>query len=147
MKELAHQNVVRCVDTGISSEGAPYLVIEYIASGCLEDLVVTSGGRLDPWEAVGLICEMLNGLEYIHGQSIIHRGTSSHPIFSCAKRFIRGILMFAQSLLISSWLCLMPVLVERGSPNRKSVWGASCSCPLSRCTMWHRCASQRMSTQ
>ncbi len=24
MKELAHQNVVRCVDTGISSEGAPF---------------------------------------------------------------------------------------------------------------------------
>jgi serine/threonine protein kinase len=70
---LVHSNVVRCIDTGIDSKGAPYLVTEYVSGGCLADEVIERDGRLPQDSAVSLTCEVLNGLEYIHGQSIIHR--------------------------------------------------------------------------
>jgi eukaryotic-like serine/threonine-protein kinase len=73
LKGLAHQNVVRCIDMGIDGKGAPYLVTEYVSNGCLEDEVAAQGGRLRHDLAVNLIGEVLNGLDYIHGQSIIHR--------------------------------------------------------------------------
>jgi len=73
MKPLRHRNVVQFVDTGVNSDGKPYIVTEYIPAGCLEDAVLANGGRLETSYAVQLIGEVLEGLEYIHGQSIIHR--------------------------------------------------------------------------
>lgn len=73
LKGLAHQHVVRCVDAGIDAKGAPYLATEYVAGGSLEDEVVARGGRLHCEDAVNLTCQVLEGLEYIHTKSIVHR--------------------------------------------------------------------------
>ncbi len=73
MKDLSHRNVVQFTDTGVNSDGKPYIVTEYIPAGCLEDAVLANGGRLEASCAVSLIHDVLDGLEYIHGQSIIHR--------------------------------------------------------------------------
>jgi serine/threonine protein kinase len=47
--------------------------MEYVAGGSLQDLVSAAKGRLQPAEAVALIGQALDGLAYIHAQSIIHR--------------------------------------------------------------------------
>lgn len=73
LQGLVHHNVVRCIDMGIDGQGSPYLVTEYVPNGDLADEVAAQGGRLRHDLAVNLICEVLNGLDYIHGQSIIHR--------------------------------------------------------------------------
>lgn len=93
LQSLVHTNVVRYIDTGIDGKGAPYLVTEYVLDGCLEDLVVAEGGRLSHNFAVNLICEVLNGLEYIHAQSIIHRDIKPqnillrHPLVTGSRGF------------------------------------------------------------
>jgi serine/threonine protein kinase len=75
LQGLVHQNVVRYIDMGIDGKGAPYLVTEYVPHGSLADEVAAQGGRLRHDLAVNLIGEVLNGLDYIHGQSkpILHR--------------------------------------------------------------------------
>ncbi|MBI3795917.1 MAG: protein kinase [Deltaproteobacteria bacterium] len=73
LKGLAHPNVVRCIDTGVDSRGAPYLVTEYVPNESLEDMVIARGGQLARDFVLPLICDVLTGLEYIHVQSIIHR--------------------------------------------------------------------------
>ena len=73
MKGFRHQNVVRFVDTGVGNDGKPHVVTEYVRTGCLKDAVLANGGRLEAGYAVELVCQVLDGLEYIHGQSVIHR--------------------------------------------------------------------------
>jgi serine/threonine-protein kinase len=73
LRGLTHPNIVRYVDTGIDENGMPYLVTEYVVDGSLQDMVTAGGGRLPASEAVALICQVLEGLGYIHAQSIIHR--------------------------------------------------------------------------
>jgi serine/threonine-protein kinase len=73
LRALVHPNIVRCVDTGVDTSDLPYLVMEFVAGGSLQDLVSAAKGRLQPAEAVALIGQALDGLAYIHAQSIIHR--------------------------------------------------------------------------
>ncbi|MCI0490259.1 MAG: serine/threonine protein kinase [Blastocatellia bacterium] len=73
LQNLIHVNVVRCIETGIDDEGKPYLVTEFVPDGCLEDELLENGGRLSPTYTANLICQVLDGLEYIHTHSIIHR--------------------------------------------------------------------------
>ena len=71
-KDLAHRNIMRCFDTGIDTQGNPFVVTEYVGGGEL-GAVVDAGTRLRPAVAVPLICGVLDGLEYLHGRQIIHR--------------------------------------------------------------------------
>jgi serine/threonine protein kinase len=73
LRGLAHPNIVRYVDTGIDESGMPYLVTEYVTDGSLQDMLAASGGWLRPEDAVSMVCQVLDGLAYIHAQSIIHR--------------------------------------------------------------------------
>jgi len=70
---LTHSNVVRLLATGIDDRGDPFLVTEYVPGGDLEGEVLRQGGKLPVPFAVGLIVNMLDGLEYLHAQSLIHR--------------------------------------------------------------------------
>jgi serine/threonine protein kinase len=72
-KCLAHQNIVRCIDTGIDRKGGPYIVIEYVPGGSLEEAVIAAEGRLPRNIAINYFFGVLDGLEYLHSQSIVHR--------------------------------------------------------------------------
>jgi serine/threonine protein kinase len=72
-KGLIHKNILRSIDTGIDGNGAPYLVTEYVPHGSLEDEVARCEGKLEARQAIHVIREVLEGLEYLHSQSIIHR--------------------------------------------------------------------------
>jgi serine/threonine protein kinase len=89
LRGLTHSNIVRCIDTGIDAKGRPYLVVEFVPDGSLQSEVNNRGGRLPQHEAVRLVCEALNGLEYIHAQSIIHRDIKPDNIL--LRRTITGI--------------------------------------------------------
>jgi serine/threonine-protein kinase len=73
LRGLTHRNIVRCVDTGLDDSGMPFVTMEYVAGGSLDDLMRTLKRPLQPAEAIPLICQVLDGLAYIHGKSIIHR--------------------------------------------------------------------------
>jgi len=73
MKKVTHENVLCHIDSGQEkSSGKPYLVMEYAARGCLDDLL-KGKGVLTPKLAVDFIIESLNGLGYVHNAGIVHR--------------------------------------------------------------------------
>lgn len=73
MKKLPHENVLCHIDSGQEkSSGKPYLVMEYAAGGCLDDLLKDKG-PLPPGAAVDIIIQSLEGLGYVHNAGIVHR--------------------------------------------------------------------------
>jgi serine/threonine protein kinase len=85
MKGLAHGNVVRCLETGIDAQGGPFVVTEFVPGGDLEG-IASSNGKLPSNVAIGIILRVLDGIEYLHRQKIIHRDikpqnilVGSHP--------------------------------------------------------------------
>ena len=72
MSGFSHPNLVRLYEDGVH-EGSPYFVSEYLAGGCLSRYLAKKSGRLDVKEAVGLICGVLDGLEFFHNSGHVHR--------------------------------------------------------------------------
>lgn len=69
--KLRHPHLVRTLDYGV--EGAtPYLVMELIDGPSLEKYIQHMG-RLDEEEALNIILQVANALNYLHSKSLIHR--------------------------------------------------------------------------
>ena len=68
-----HPNIVTPLRSGYTSPGnRPYLVMEYLAGGSLQDRIDTEGPI--PWyEAISLILPVAEALAFSHGSGIIHR--------------------------------------------------------------------------
>ena len=72
-RQLQHPHIIRYIGDGISN-GAPYLAIEYVDGGSLDDLIRSSpGGRMDLPQAVPLFLQLLEAVSYMHGRSLVHR--------------------------------------------------------------------------
>ncbi len=70
MSKLAHPNCVSVVDFGVW-EGAPYLVMEYVAGATLRSLI--DDGQLPPARALLLTRQIAAGLAHAHAQGVVHR--------------------------------------------------------------------------
>jgi serine/threonine-protein kinase len=68
---LTHPNIVMAFDAD-EGEAGPFLVMEFVNGRDLAS-EVTSGGPLPVADAVDRILQAARGLEYAHGQGIIHR--------------------------------------------------------------------------
>ncbi len=68
----SHPNLVAVHDSGVTSEGVPYLVMDFIDGRTLDD-------ELDGLEFMGvdrclnIVRQIMDGLENIHSQNIVHR--------------------------------------------------------------------------
>ncbi len=69
--KLNHPNVVRAFQLG-EAGGLPYLVMEYLEGETLEE-VLRRETRLPATEAGRLTYQLLEGLQYLHTQGLIHR--------------------------------------------------------------------------
>jgi serine/threonine protein kinase len=69
--KLAHPNIVRAVDAG-EYNGQHHLVMEYVAGRDLSSFV-KANGPLGVDDALKTILQAARGLEYAHGQGLIHR--------------------------------------------------------------------------
>ena len=68
----SHPNVIMPFRAGYARTGAPYLVMELVTGGSLQDLIDTRGGQ--PWhEAVELVLPVTAALGHAHEQGILHR--------------------------------------------------------------------------
>lgn len=72
LRLLSHPRVLRFLDTGVDLAGSPFLVTEYIQGGNLEQYVQKKG-PISRRSAVNLICQILDGLQYLHAWPVIHR--------------------------------------------------------------------------
>jgi eukaryotic-like serine/threonine-protein kinase len=68
---LAHPNVTQLYDYG-EAEGRPYMVLEYVPGGTLEDRL-HSGRPLPDTEAWAIAAGIASGLAHAHARGVIHR--------------------------------------------------------------------------
>lgn len=68
-KALNHPNVVKMRDYGYS-DGTFFFTLDYCEGGSVTDLMQQRGGRLSIQEAVPIILQALDGLEYAHNAEI-----------------------------------------------------------------------------
>jgi WD40 repeat protein/serine/threonine protein kinase len=64
-KVLQHQNIVKLLDSGYT-DGKFFFALEYCDGGSVADLMQQRGGRLSVDEALPIILQVLEGLEYAH---------------------------------------------------------------------------------
>lgn len=72
LAELNHDNIITVYDHGITNDGAPYLVMQYLDGGTLAD-VIKEHGKLDPNASIELMLQMCKALSYAHKQKFVHR--------------------------------------------------------------------------
>jgi serine/threonine-protein kinase len=64
-KALRHRNIVEFRESGCSN-GTFFFTIEYCAQGSVDKLMDRRGGKLAVKEAIAILCDVLDGLEYAH---------------------------------------------------------------------------------
>jgi serine/threonine protein kinase len=69
--QLSHPNIVGVFDVG-EEDGVPYLVMEYVESETLADLMARKG-PIDPDRAVDLVLQVCAGLGHAHAAGLVHR--------------------------------------------------------------------------
>ncbi len=67
---LSHPNICALYDYG-EADGRPYMVLEYLANGSLEDRL--KKGRLDDTETLRIATGMAAGLAHAHDRNLVHR--------------------------------------------------------------------------
>jgi serine/threonine-protein kinase len=78
---LDHPSTVRALDHGVTDEGSPYLVLEYLEGESLEELRTRAGGRLELMTALDVCDQLLAVLEVAHAKNIIHRDIKPSNLF------------------------------------------------------------------
>lgn len=94
---LSHPHIVACYSAGSTSDGNPYLVMEFIDGPNLRDHVVKHG-PLRETEAVRVIRELALGLEHAQEKGIIHRDVKPENVL-LAKREGDGAFPFSAKLV------------------------------------------------
>lgn len=69
---LTHANVVAVYDYGVSKDGAPYIVMDYL-DGMGLDKMIESEAYLDPQRVVELFVQVADAVEHAHKKRVIHR--------------------------------------------------------------------------
>ncbi len=68
--QLEHRNIVPVYDYG-EHEGQPYIVMRYMSSGSVEDLL--SQGKIPITRVLGIAEQIASALDYAHQNGILHR--------------------------------------------------------------------------
>lgn len=68
---LEHPHIARFYDAGLSSDGRPYIALEYVAGKDL--LAWADAHRLDVRSRIDLFLQVLQAVHYAHGKGVLHR--------------------------------------------------------------------------
>ncbi|XP_058393824.1 serine/threonine-protein kinase STK11 isoform X3 [Diceros bicornis minor] len=74
LRRLRHRNVIQLVDVLYNEEKQKmYMVMEYCVCGMQEMLDSVPERRFPVCQAHGYFCQLVDGLEYLHSQGIVHK--------------------------------------------------------------------------
>ncbi|XP_037680148.1 serine/threonine-protein kinase STK11 isoform X2 [Choloepus didactylus] len=74
LRRLRHKNVIQLVDVLYNEEKQKmYMVMEYCVCGMQEMLDSVPEKRFPVCQAHGYFCQLIDGLEYLHSQGIVHK--------------------------------------------------------------------------
>jgi serine/threonine protein kinase len=79
-QQLTHQSVVRCLDNGVRPDGTAFMVLEYVDSGDLKDLVESRGG-LSEGLALAIFHQVVDALTEANRIHLVHRDIKPANIF------------------------------------------------------------------
>jgi serine/threonine protein kinase/Flp pilus assembly protein TadD len=68
---LAHENLASVHDVSVTSEGLPYLVMDFAGGETLAEML--KRGPLEPSKAIEIFAQICAGLRAAHAQGVIHR--------------------------------------------------------------------------
>ena len=77
---LRHANIVEVMDFGVTGEGLPWLVMEYLTGESLQEILEREG-RLSIPAAKQIMVQILSGLSEAHSQGIVHRDLKPDNVY------------------------------------------------------------------
>ena len=95
LKKLHHPNVIQMFGTCLQDGKRLLLVMEYCEAGSLLDLTTDTGG-LHEIEVKSFVGQVLQGLQYLHEQGVIHRDIKYYYI-----QYFESIYFRAANVLIT----------------------------------------------
>jgi len=81
---LDHQNLVKVSDYGITTTGAPYLVMDYLEGLSLAD-EIKKEGTVEVSRALNLALQICDGLAHAHSKGVVHRDLKPSNIILVAS--------------------------------------------------------------
>jgi len=81
---LESENVAAALDFGVTGDGAPFIVLEYLAGVSLERLLEVEG-TLPAARATELVQQACRGVQAAHALGIVHRDLKPHNLFVCRR--------------------------------------------------------------
>ncbi|TNJ26885.1 Kinase, STE STE11 [Giardia muris] len=129
MSELSHENIVRYLGCFVEQQGL-YIVLELVDFGSLKSLL-RQYMELSEKFIASCVCQILRGLEYLHGQGIVHKDIKAANILMTSTGTCKlsdfGLSQRLQdvdpSVVEGSPYWLAPeVLNEQGVSTRSDVW-------------------------
>jgi serine/threonine protein kinase len=85
INSLSHPNIVGIQDYGITTDGEPFIVMEYVEGQTLEQLIQQKN-RLSVDESLPIFREICVALEHIHQAGVIHRDLKPSNILLAQNR-------------------------------------------------------------
>jgi eukaryotic-like serine/threonine-protein kinase len=83
LARLTHPNIARLIDAGVTSEGQPYLVLEYVEGQPIDRWCEASA--LDVRSRVRLFLQVLDAVAHAHSKLILHRDLKPPNILVTAQ--------------------------------------------------------------
>lgn len=83
LARLAHPNIARLIDAGVTGEGQPYLVLEYIEGQPIDRWCEV--GELDVRARIRLFLQVLDAVAHAHGKLLLHRDLKPPNILVTAE--------------------------------------------------------------
>lgn len=85
MRKIEHSNIPKLLDEGITiinQEKYAYLVFEFISGESLTEKLKREG-NISPYEAIPIICQILDILGYLHNltEPVVHNGVTPDAVF------------------------------------------------------------------
>jgi serine/threonine protein kinase len=82
LRQLAHPNIVRLLDAGVTPEGAPFLCMERLVGETLAARIERTGPL--PFDQVLAICRVVcDALAFTHARGMVHRDINASNVFVC----------------------------------------------------------------
>src|SRR5262249_23323213 len=107
---LAHPNIARLMDAGVTQTGQPYLVIEYVEGATINHWCEARG--LEPTAIVRLFLDVLAAVAHAHARLILHRDLKPSNILVTGEGQIKLVDFGIAKLLDGVDAALLPELTQ-----------------------------------